>query len=72
MQFQLILGLVIIALVILCVYLKKTKGHQKFNLPTVSQPNPPAVSEDVNLPLVNNPNLPVIKNELESNGSQQQ
>lgn len=64
MQFQLTMGLVITALVVLYVYLKKTKSHQEINLPKVSEPNLPAISEDVN--------LPAIKNELENNGSQQQ
>ncbi|HEY4474380.1 MAG TPA: hypothetical protein VJC06_00430 [Candidatus Paceibacterota bacterium] len=55
MQFQLIIGLVIAVLVVLYVYLKKTKGHKESNLP--------AISEDVN--------LPAIKHDLENNGSQQ-
>ena len=80
MQFQLIIGLVIVALVVLYIYLKKTKGHKESNLPAVSMSNPPAISEDVNLPVVsegvnlptaNNPNPPVIKNDLEDNGPQQ-
>jgi len=62
-MFQLVMGLVITALIILYVYLKKTKEHQDFNLPAVSIPNPPAVSEDVN--------LPVIKNDLDNNRPQQ-
>jgi len=49
MQFQLIMVLVIIALVVLYVYLKRT-GHKEENLPAVSMSNPPVVSEDVNLP----------------------
>lgn len=51
MQLQLIIGSVVIVLIVLFVYLKRTKGHQEINLPMVSQPNPPAVSEDVNLPV---------------------
>jgi len=51
MQFQLIIGLVIAVLVVLYVYLKKTKGHKESNLPAISEDiNLPVVSEDVNLP----------------------
>ena len=71
MQFQLIMGLVIAGLIVLYVYLKKTKGHQESNLPVVNMPNPPAVSEDVNLPVASNP-IPPITNELDNNGPQHQ
>lgn len=60
MQLQLIMGLVITGLVVLYVYLKKTKGHQESNLP--------ALSEDVNLPTKPS----AINNELDNKGTQQQ
>ena len=81
MPTQLIVGLVLTALIVLYVYLKRTKGHKESNLPAVSMSNPPAVSEDINLPMVsedvtfppaNNLNPPIIKNDLENKGSQQQ
>ena len=52
MQLQLIIGSVVIVLIVLFVYLKRTKGHQESNLP--------AVSEDVNLPTVNQSNPPMV------------
>ena len=52
MQLQLIIGSVVIVLIVLYVYLKRTKGHQDINLPMVS--------EDVNLPTVNQPNPPMV------------
>jgi len=52
MQFQLIIGSVVIVLIVLFVYLKRTKGHQESSLPVVS--------EDVNLPTVNQPNPPMV------------
>ncbi|GEM_PF-6925968 len=65
MQFQLIMGLAIAGLVALYIYLKKTtKGR--------SEPNLPAVSEDINLPAVSQNEPPsIINNELDNNGSQQ-
>jgi len=63
MQFQLIMGLVITALVVLYVYLKKT-GHKEENLP--------AVSEDINLPVKSPNEQKPINNELDNIGPQQQ
>ena len=68
MQVQLIVGLVITALVILWVYMRRTnKGG-----------NLPAVSEDVNLPAASKVEPPVVSqtepptsNELENKGPQQ-
>jgi hypothetical protein len=57
------MGLVITALVVLYVYLRKTKGHQEANLP--------AVSEDVNLPAVREQAEP-ITNDLDNKESQPQ
>ncbi len=60
---QLIIGLVIIALIVLYVYLKKT-GHQEFN--------PPSILEDVNLPAVGSTKSLTLNEKLDNNRPQQQ
>lgn len=59
MEFQLIIGSVVIVLIVLFVYLKRTKGHQESNLP--------AVSEDVNLPAKMEENLEALNPKSETN-----
>ena len=58
MQFQIIIAGGIILLVVLYVYLKRTKGHQESNLP--------ALSEDVNLPAMSQVNPPAIPSQDQS------